>query len=167
MNKKGFVFIETVIVLLVLVFGILSLYGTYIVLSSNLNRRKHHDNISDLYKVAILKEEINDELSSDFSDYVEINKDNTSINFCTQNMLNDDCLELMNDLNVKRIIINLIPINNLLEYSEGLENSFIEYLKTLRTEEINGEYSYKKYIIVQFDYGVDNTNNYYYASLEM
>ena len=167
MNKKGFVFIETVVVLIVLLFGILSLYGTYIILSTNLDRRKHYDNVSDLYKVAILKKEINDELLSDFDDYVEINKDNTSADFCARNMSSEDCLDLMNELNVERIIINLIPINNLVEYNEGFENSFIEYLKTLRTQEINGETMYKKYIIVQFNYGINGENNYYYASLEM
>ena len=49
MNKKGFVLLETVIVLLVTVIAMLGLYTTYAFVFKNLKQARKYDNINDVY----------------------------------------------------------------------------------------------------------------------
>ena len=174
MKRNGFVFIETVIVLVVLLVGVLSLYGTYASLSTNLSIRSNYDNISDLYKADIALNSMKEELSTDLEEYIIIDTDVNSRNYCTRNM-EEGCAELLNELNIDKIYINLIPINEILEgsetvtnnvsvdYTEPLNNSLIEYLKTLKIKKSDGTYDYKKLFIVQFK---NNEKTARYASLE-
>ncbi len=54
-NKKGFVFVETIIVIAVLITSLLYLYSTYIALSNNEKARLLYDDVSYLYRTYYVK----------------------------------------------------------------------------------------------------------------
>ncbi len=149
MTKKGFVFIETIIVIVLLSVGIASMYSLMSNITTDIKMRKYFDNISDLYKTNIIRNNTNKNLTG--STYLEITKDN-----CTSYM-NSNCNSLLTDLEVERVVINFTNLDNIINSDTTLPNSLNEYLKTINSYKTN------KYIIVNYKYNNKN----YYASLEV
>lgn len=149
MTKKGFVFIETIIVIVLLSVGIASMYSLMSNITTDIKTRKYFDNISDLYKTNIIRNNTNKNLTG--STYLEITKDN-----CTSYM-NSNCNSLLTDLEVERVVINFTNLDNIINSDTTLPNSLNEYLKTINSYKTN------KYIIVNYKYNNKN----YYASLEV
>ena len=54
-NKKGFVFIETIVVIAVLITSLLYLYSTFVALSTNEKRRITYDDVAYLYRTYSVK----------------------------------------------------------------------------------------------------------------
>ncbi len=149
MTKKGFVFIETIIVIVLLSVGIASMYSLMSNITTDIKMRKYFDNISDLYKTNIIRNNTNKNLTG--STYLEITKDN-----CTSYM-SSNCNSLLTDLEVERVVINFTNLDNIINSDTTLPNSLNEYLKTINSYKTN------KYIIVNYNYNNKN----YYASLEV
>lgn len=149
MTKEGFVFIETIIVIVLLSVGIASMYSLMSNITTDIKKRKYFDNISDLYKTNIIRNNINKNLTG--STYLEITKDN-----CTSYM-SSNCNSLLTDLEVERVVINFTNLDNIINSDTTLPNSLNEYLKTINSYKTN------KYIIVNYNYNNKN----YYASLEV
>ena len=149
MNKNGFVFIETIIVIVLLSVGIASMYSLMSNITTDIKTRKYFDNISDLYKTNIIRNNTNKNLTG--STYLEITKDN-----CTSYM-SSNCNSLLTDLEVERVVINFTNLDNIINSDTTLPNSLNEYLKTINSYKTN------KYIIVNYKYNNKN----YYASLEV
>ena len=149
MTKKGFVFIETIIVIVLLSVGIASMYSLMSNITTDIKTRKYFDNISDLYKTNIIRNNTNKNLTG--STYLEITKDN-----CTSYM-SSNCNSLLTDLEVERVVINFTNLDNIINSDTTLPNSLNEYLKTINSYKTN------KYIIVNYKYNNEN----YYASLEV
>ncbi len=149
MTKKGFVFIETIIVIVLLSVGIASMYSLMNNITTDIKTRKYFDNISDLYKTNIIRNNTNKNLTG--STYLEITKDN-----CTSYM-SSNCNSLLTDLEVERVVINFTNLDNIINSDTTLPNSLNEYLKTINSYKTN------KYIIVNYKYNNKN----YYASLEV
>lgn len=149
MTKKGFVFIETIIVIVLLSVGIASMYSLMSNITTDIKMRKYFDNISDLYKTNIIRNNTNKNLTG--STYLEITKDN-----CTSHM-SSNCNSLLTDLEVERVVINFTNLDNIINSDTTLPNSLNEYLKTINSYKTN------KYIIVNYKYNNKN----YYASLEV
>ena len=149
MTKKGFVFIETIIVIVLLSVGIASMYSLMSNITTDIKMRKYFDNISDLYKTNIIRNNTNKNLTG--STYLEITKDN-----CTSYM-SSNCNSLLTDLEVERVVINFTNLDNIINSYTTLPNSLNEYLKTINSYKTN------KYIIVNYKYNNKN----YYASLEV
>lgn len=149
MTKKGFVFIETIIVIVLLSVGIASMYSLMSNITTDIKTRKYFDNISDLYKTNIIRNNTNKNLTG--STYLEITKDN-----CTSYM-SSNCNSLLTDLEVERVVINFTNLDNIINSNTTLPNSLNEYLKTINSYKTN------KYIIVNYKYNNKN----YYASLEV
>ena len=149
MNKNGFVFIETIIVIVLLSVGIASMYSLMTNITTDIKSRKYFDNISDLYKTNIIRNNTNKNLTG--STYLEITKDN-----CTSYM-SSNCNSLLTDLEVERVVINFTNLDNIINSDTTLPNSLNEYLKTINSYKTN------KYIIVNYKYNNKN----YYASLEV
>lgn len=149
MTKKGFVFIETIIVIVLLSVGIASMYSLLSNITTDIKMRKYFDNISDLYKTNIIRNNTNKNLTG--STYLEITKDN-----CTSYM-SSNCNSLLTDLEVERVVINFTNLDNIINSDTTLPNSLNEYLKTINSYKTN------KYIIVNYKYNNKN----YYASLEV
>lgn len=149
MTKEGFVFIETIIVIVLLSVGIASMYSLMSNITTDIKTRKYFDNISDLYKTNIIRNNTNKNLTG--SMYLEITKDN-----CTSYM-SSNCNSLLTDLEVERVVINFTNLDNIINSDTTLPNSLNEYLKTINSYKTN------KYIIVNYKYNNKN----YYASLEV
>lgn len=149
MTKKGFVFIETIIVIVLLSVGIASMYSLMSNITTDIKTRKYFDNIGDLYKTNIIRNNTNKNLTG--STYLEITKDN-----CTSYM-SSNCNSLLTDLEVERVVINFTNLDNIINSDTTLPNSLNEYLKTINSYKTN------KYIIVNYKYNNKN----YYASLEV
>ena len=139
MTKKGFVFIETIIVIVLLSVGIASMYSLMSNITTDIKMRKYFDNISDLYKTNIIRNNTNKNLTG--STYLEITKDN-----CTSYM-SSNCNSLLTDLEVERVVINFTNLDNIINSDTTLPNSLNEYLKTINSYKTN------KYIIVNYKYG--------------
>lgn len=149
MTKEGFVFIETIIVIVLLSVGIASMYSLMSNITTDIKMRKYFDNISDLYKTNIIRNNTNKNLTG--STYLKITKDN-----CTSYM-SSNCNSLLTDLEVERVVINFTNLDNIINSDTTLPNSLNEYLKTINSYKTN------KYIIVNYKYNNKN----YYASLEV
>lgn len=149
MTKEGFVFIETIIVIVLLSVGIASMYSLMSNITTDIKMRKYFDNISDLYKTNIIRNNTNKNLTG--STYLEITKDN-----CTSYM-SSNCNSLLTDLEVERVVISFTNLDNIINSDTTLPNSLNEYLKTINSYKTN------KYIIVNYNYNNKN----YYASLEV
>lgn len=149
MNKNGFVFIETIIVIVLLSVGIASMYSLMTNITTDIKSRKYFDNISDLYKTNIIRDNVSKNLTG--TTYLEITKDN-----CTSYMTST-CYSLLTDLEVERVVVNFVSLDNIINSDTTIPNSMNEYLKTINTYKTN------KYIIVNYKYNNKN----YYASLEV
>lgn len=149
--KKGFIFIETLVVLTVLSISVVSLYEMYIKVSSDIKEKKYYDNIGDLYKTDVIRKITNKETLPK-EEIIKINKTT-----CTSYM-NNNCNNILNTLEVEEVIILNTNINSLI-YSENanIKNSLKEYLKTINKDE------QRRYIIVNYKYNNKN----YYASLNI
>lgn len=149
--KKGFIFVETLVVLTILSVSIVSIYSMYLKVSTDIDYKKYYDNISDIYKTDIIREITNkDNIPND--DLLKITKDNCS------SYMESTCYTIMSLLEAEEIYINNISVNSLI-YSNSLniKNSLKEYLGTINSEENI------RYIIVNYKYDSKN----YYASLRI
>jgi len=150
--KKGFVFIETLIVLILLSVTVVGTYSMYYHVAKNIEERKYYDNIDDLYKTEILRSITNTNMLSSTNNILEINSSN-----CT-NYMNSDCGIIMTALEAEKIYINFDTINNIINNdTNGIKNSMRSYLGTISNN------TYDRYIIVNYKYN----NNNYYASLKI
>lgn len=149
MNKKGFVFLETIIVIVVLSGSLAALYSLMTKITYDIKTRKYYDNISDIYKTDIIRSNITKETITGTNLYIEITKNN-----CTSYMTST-CADLLNELEAERVVINLKSVGAISLEQNDFPNSMIEYLKTINTN--------KRYIIVNYKYDEKN----YYSSLEI
>ena len=148
-NKNGFVFIETIIVIVLLSVGIASMYSLMSNITTDIKSRKYFDIISDLYKTNIIRDNVSKNFTG--TTYLEITKDNCS------SYMTSTCYSLLTDLEVERVVVNFASLDNIINSDTTIPNSMNEYLKTINTYKTN------KYIIVNYKYNNKN----YYASLEV
>ena len=148
MYKKGFVFIETLLLITILSICVLNVYSNYISVVTNISERVNYDRIGDLYKVDILRSNFINNTFDIGSNYLGIDSNNC----CTY--MNSNCSDLINSLNVNKIFIS----NKLddLKNDNSIPNSLKLYLKTVSDDDES-----HKYIIVNFK--IDGNN--YYSSL--
>ena len=146
MQNKGFIFIETVVVLVVLAASLIGLYSTFSSVINNIEKRKQYDNINDVYKVKIIKDLITNESTGT---YTVVNNAN-----CT-NYMNNDCKEVFSELAVSEVLITGNNIQTIIDLDINIPNTMKEYLKTVNKNE--------KSIIVRFNRSGEN----YYSSLEL
>lgn len=145
-QNKGFIFIETVIVLVVLATSLIGLYSSFSSVVNNIEKRKYYDNINDVYKVKIVKDLL---VSYPSGTFEIIDKSN-----CT-NYMNNDCSEVFNELNILDVLITGNNIQTIIDLDINIPNSMKVYLKTINKNE--------KSLIVHFDKNGEN----YYSSLEL
>lgn len=150
--KKGFVFIETLLVLVVLTISIVGLYSMYRKIASDINARRYYDNIGDLYKVDVIRNFISNTTLESTTNLINITPSNCS------SFMESGCNTVLTSLKVENVYINNTEINAILaSNSIPLNNSMREYLKTINKDRN------VRYIIVNFKYN----NRNYYASLQI
>ena len=150
--KKGFVFIETLIVLVVLCVSIVSLYGLYTKIATDINARRYYDNIGDLYKTDLIRNFISQSTIESTTNFITITPSNCS------SFMKDGCKTVLETLNVQNVYINNSDINVILASStKTLNNSSREYFQTISRNKNT------RFIVVNFKYNGRN----YYASLRI
>lgn len=152
MDKKGFVFLETLVVIVVLSISILGIFTIYNTVNSNIDERKYYDSIGDIYKSYVIKDMINlSNLTSE--DVIKITKDN-----CTS-YLSNNCGDIIGVLDIESIYINNISIEKLINgTNQYVPNSLKLYMKTIYDKNDNN-----KYVIVSFN----KSSSKYYSSLPL
>ena len=153
MNKKGFVLLETIVVLIVTVVSMLGLYLTYSFVFKNLNQEKYYDNINDVYKLKIFYDILKPSINTNDIGYTTAISTNCEINlFNTAN-----CNELMTKLGFEYFIYTDEDMDRILssfDPSSTLKVTDIEYMKKL-------EHNYSYLIGV-----LKRNDKYYYVSLK-
>lgn len=144
MNKDGYIFIETIIVLTVTMVCLLSLYNGYSLTVNSIENRKYFDNINDVYKTNIAKKMLNQNV-----DEVIIDKNN-----CI-NYMDKDCNLILENLEIDNVYITNNVENIINSESKEYKNSLKRYLRTLDND--------TKYIIISRS----EKENMYYASLKL
>ena len=156
MNRKGFVLLETIVVLLVTVVSMLGLYLTYSFVFKNLNQTKYYDNINDVYKLNIFYNMMYSDIDTGRNGYIIVNSNN-----CSDKLFGDyNCMDLMNKLGFEYIIYTDKDLDIILSstsQSSELKNTDINYIKRL-------EHNYSYLIGV---YKSNKDENYYYVSLKV
>lgn len=146
MHNKGFIFIETVTVLVVLSASLIGLYSSFSSVVNNIEKRKQYDNINDIYKVKIVKDLFE---SIPSNTYTTIDNSN-----CT-NYMNADCKEVFSELSISEVLVTGNNIQTIIDLDINITNTMKEYLETINKNE--------KSLIVRFNRSGEN----YYSSLEL
>lgn len=156
MNKKGFVLLETIVVLVITVVCMLGLFLTYSFVFKNLKQAGHYDNINDVYKLNILYKMINNNSLSSISDYKIVTP-----NECSTYFTDSSCSDLMsNRINFDYVIITTANVDDILfSHGNDLKPSDINYIKTLENN--------FKYLIGVKLYSYDSFEDDYYVSLKV
>lgn len=146
MHNKGFIFIETVIVLVVLSASLIGLYSSFSSVVNNIEKRKQYDNINDIYKVKIVK---------DLFESIPSNTYTTIDNSNCANYMNADCKEVFSELSISEVLVTGNNIQTIIDLDINIPNTMKEYLETINKNE--------KSLIVRFNRSGEN----YYSSLEL
>lgn len=149
--KKGFVFLETLLVVVVVTVSVLTIYSAYVKVTSNIDARANYDSIGDLYKTDIIRDYV---ISNWFWDvttnYVKLNQSN-----CTTYM-SSECSGIFPFYGAENVYLVQYSTQSLLdENSDELPNSLKQYLKTISSEGST--------IIIQYR----RNNKNYYSSLKL
>ena len=170
-SKKGFAFIESVIVLVMVALSITMVYSSFSLISSKLKEKEYYDKASDKYLLlSVSSLGTNEKCNYTDTESCEIEGINFQANEdnCTETRMGKilyNCEKVFEDMDMKYLYV-VDDINKELESSDALDkydNGVIEYMKTLKkcsdkecTEPIS-------YMIGEFYRG----GNYYYASIEI
>lgn len=152
-NKKGFIFIETIVVIAVLITSLLYLYSSYISLTNNEKKRLLYDDVSYLYKTYYVKKYFSSQRIDRFLGNLSNENKTENVNFimsigCGSSEAFDDydkeggfCELMSQDLHISNIYLtyyDLSSLQNCNNSSTGLcatfgrVNTFAgAYLKTL------------------------------------
>lgn len=158
MNKKGFVFLETIIVLVIVVVSLSVVLTTFTTVVSKNKIRKYYNRTNDIYLLynifELTKIDGLSMLKSREDFFVNTNECN--------NIFGDyleDCEKLFDDFNIESIGYTS-NISSVLDEYKNYDNGMIEFLKQLKKREENNNI---KYIYASFN--IDN--EYYYASVRV
>ena len=160
MNKKGFVFVETIIITTVLTVALLSIYLTFTVALSSEKRRLGYDDVGYLYNTFFIEKyfrslQINSYIDTYFKDNtIQIKQISCNDNILYDNMNNQKtiCEKIFNnsaDFGVEKAYITRYDLNDIKDCIskgnscpnakrkniENLSNSMIYYIRTLSKED--------------------------------
>lgn len=144
-EKKGFIFVETIIVIVVVMVLLVTIYSSFSLILSNIKRKENYDNINDVYKANLVIKLFTSDVSEN---YITLTSSDCST------YMTSDCDEVMGELGIESIFVNKIPLETILSSIPNLPAPLIGYLSTLDQQ--------KNYIIVS----CNRNNQIYYASLE-
>lgn len=148
MKKRGFILVETVIVLVIVLVSMIGLFKAYSFVSMNLKQNRYYDNINDIYKINIIKRAFIDGSSS--GNYLKLTSSNC------EDYMSEDCTDLYTLMGIDYILYTTDEISDIISgVHTKLSNTDLNYMKYLPAG--------YKYLII--NYQKDNHN--YYASLSV
>lgn len=159
-KKKGFVFIETIVVIAVLLTSLLFLYSTYIGLSNNEKRRLMYDDVSYLYRTYFVKKYFTSQRLDRILSTLDRTNSSTNANFLTsfgcgnldafENYAKEGsfCEMMSQDLHIAHIYLtyyDLSVLQDCTNHETGLCTTFARvnqdlgaYLRTLGGKGVSG-----------------------------
>lgn len=166
MKKEGFIFMETIVVLVVVVLSLTLVLSSYSLYSRKMKEKKYYDNAQDVYLLYTISKigTTSTNNYTKFSSSFWANKDNCST---YMNTFLGDCSTLFTDIN----LVNFGVINDVSEITKGTstglyDNGVIDYLKTVKVcnDEVVSTCNDKVRYILGVFY---RDKKYYYASLKI
>lgn len=165
-NKKGFVFLESVIVLVVVALALTGFMTTYRLQANNAKRREYYDKTSDkylLYSISALGTNGNDNINScsDFNINRDFGSSGSVYTSCFSKFYStkEQAQKMFDDTGLVYLYY-IKDISDVLDNSkkptEKFDNGSIEYIKTLDSNKTN-------YLIGVFR----RSDRYYYASINL
>ena len=167
-SKKGFVLLETVIVLIVAVVAMLGLFLTYSFVFKNLKQGSHYDNAIDLYRLNVF---YNTMKSNGFPNddilviYANAGTTDNIVKNCTE-YFDSNCVDLMSKLDINYFIYLNSNTDDILlneNIKSKLKNTDINYIKKLD--------NHKSYLVSVYRNYINGCNGddcpYYYVSLQV
>ena len=110
MHKNGFIFLESLIVIVTLISTLLLLYHSFKRITNNVKQKENYDEVNYIYRSEYLKENLQKYILDDFlkdQDYLEINNESVYLN-------NDYLKQLYKDFEIADlIIVKKESLNNL------------------------------------------------------
>lgn len=149
MNNKGFVMIETIIVVTILSIGLISLYSSYNLILSKASTKSHYDNAQHVYKSYFVGKYLEENNLLNFSgNFKEIPINNADlINIAKVFEIDKIYLAkgsysvISNKTNLLKLDGSSIDyINNMDEYKEDKINVIVKYIEENDDEVLNYTY---------------------------
>ncbi len=169
MNKKGFMFIETIVVLVVVALSLTTLLTSYSLIQRKAEARKHYDLPSDLYLVYSISR-----LGSTKSlNYQKTNSFITTRDTCASSYMGNllsDCAQVFKDTDLiyYGVIKNVEAETTGEDPTRVFDNGTLEYLKTLKKCKTKKSCKDDNNDAINYVFGVFyRTGNYYYAATEI
>ncbi len=190
-NNKGFVFIETIIVVAILITSLIYLYSTYVSLTNNENRRLFYDDVSYIYRAYYVKKYFSSQRIDRYVNSLSNANQTENVNFiisfgCGSDEVFDDfekesgfCELLSQEMHLSQVYVtynDLSSIQNCGNNTSGLcatysrvNSHLAAYLQTLGGK---GKTGFRMIVEFQEDgmgHACQNLDQcrYYYASLEL
>lgn len=99
MNKNGFVFVETIVVLTVTMVSLILLYRSYVLIINRLQQKTYYDNINDVFRASVVKQML-ESVSFD-GNYIVLKPEAGNCDAYMQ----IDCPIVLKELDISRILI--------------------------------------------------------------
>lgn len=168
MKKRGFVLMETIVVITVLCVILIALYGSYYKLLENVQSKSLYDNTEYIYKTVLVRDELEDTINSNLysysSYYTYCRNQNASPKKCYDNNITGNFEnELFKNLKVEAVYITVWDTTSISPESiKGFEPTTQNYIKTMDPSDESGFR-----LIVMYESENNDTDNkvYEYASL--
>lgn len=167
MNKKGFIFLETISILMVVALSLITLLASYTVVYTKAKQHKYYDQPRDLYTLYSVANLI--DTGNLPNGIIKVSNSNSCEDTIISTLVRKgECGRFMNDLNMTTFaVIDDINVELHKKTKDTLfDNVTLEYLKTLPrcyedkcTESSAG----RKYLLGVFK----REGKYYYASIEI
>ena len=174
MKRNGFVFIESVIVLMVVALSLTMLISSYSLITRKTQEKEYYDRASDKYLLySITNIGVNDECNYNLANScgyegINLQADEKNCNNTRVGKLLYNCSQTFKDMNIKHIYV-VDDIKKELSKDNAVEkydNGVIEYMKTLK--KCNDADSNTCEEPISYMIGVFyRSGNYYYASLKI
>ena len=164
-NKKGFIFIETIVVLMVVILSLTMLLSSYSLVVRRNNINKYYNRPNEVYALYYIIKLGTTDTNNYISPLTEFYVNSSTCSSVMGSYLSD-CGTVLSDMNIQYLgIINSVSeeLDNPSRYSNGV----IEFLKHMQKEEstLTDEGTYVTNTI-HYAIGVFKINNkYYYASV--
>ncbi len=176
MNKKGFVFVESIVVLVVVAFAVAILIASYGVISRKIKEKEHYDKASDKYLLYAISQlgsddECNYSVSTTKCTGVDLSANSMTCGSTKIGKMMERCDETFKYLNIKNLYVvsnirsEINSLNSKSNYYVGGQtsnpkkytNGVIEYMKTLKKcNDSNWDETTKTYKNVNKDTDVCN-----------
>ena len=194
MNKKGFVLVESIVVLVVVAFSVAILIASYGVITRKIKEKENYDKASDKYLLYAISQLGADETCNYSSkgsktDKCELEEFSATSVSCRTTKVGDmmeDCEKVFKYLNIKHLYVvkdirkELNSLNVQTDYNnKDYTNGMIEYMKTLKkcadeNKYVNGVYqnNNKDNAVcnnpIKYMIGeFERQGTYYYAAIEL